>query len=329
MSHRNSSLTVADVRDQLAEEFTPVDPNDPKFLSLLNQAINRVHLSGKWNGLVEKIRFDVSRGYFTLPYDYATVTAVQLDDVPRNMLGRYFEYLGGGPGELPKRGAELVVIDDGDNWPTQVDIPIDEDNNDYPIAGTLRVYSNALDDGKVVRVYGLDANDNVIVDSEGRIGEDVVLASPYVSTANSYTKVSGFQKPRTKVSVELRHWDGVTETSLAEYPSFIEKACFRRYKLGYTPDSDDPVTIQALCKKRYIPLRGEEDFVLPDNIGALKCMMYAIWFEEQQDLERATIYERRAQRILNEQKQEVRGGSKATPNIQPFGLGVGRIKTHL
>ncbi len=114
-------MTVDEVRI-LLWKYATTDPNDGdgQFLASLNQAAERIHSEGIWQGL--KLQIDLSpyvdladpdKGLLTLPYEYEGVLAMQIDDSPVMIVDEAVEYTAGGYGERTGGGGGGVVIDNG------------------------------------------------------------------------------------------------------------------------------------------------------------------------------------------------------------------------
>ena len=65
----NSRLTLAQVRAILAPMVNPADLNDPLFLTILNEVLERYTNSGKWKGNVVTLKIASSTGFITLPFN--------------------------------------------------------------------------------------------------------------------------------------------------------------------------------------------------------------------------------------------------------------------
>jgi len=114
-------MTVDEVRI-LLWKYATTDPNDAdgRFLTALNQAAERIHSEGIWQGL--KLQIDLSpyislvdptKGILTLPYEYEAVLAMQVDDAPVFIVDEAVEYTAGGLGERTGGAGGSVVIDNG------------------------------------------------------------------------------------------------------------------------------------------------------------------------------------------------------------------------
>lgn len=97
---------------------------------------------------------------------------------------------------------------------------------------------------------------------------------------------------------------------------------YRRYEIprlrrncSATTSEDGPVNLQVviMAKMRYLPVKQDTDFLIIENIGALKHMLLAINEEEKGELIKALQYEAKAEKIL-EQELANHTGDAATSN---------------
>lgn len=298
----DTRTTLADARAALYDLINVDDPNDPKFLRILNEVRERLITSGKWKGSIVSTVFNSSTGFITLPYDYLSVLGLTYDRCPAPVFTQFHEYVEQGPGEFDETYKwPGQLMDMGDGFATQVNIET---------AGVIRVYSSAADNGDVVRLFGKDENGDVIYDSSGNEGVNVTLAAPYVATTAQFSEVTGAQKPATSNRVYLKVWDGATETQIAEYQPNETRPMYRRYKTG-----DAEQAIRVICQLRYMPVIAETDWVKPGNISALRAGIRAWLFEDGSDMASADASTVRAYNFLNDEAKSSRGGARATVDM--------------
>lgn len=297
----DTRTTLADARAALYDLINVDDPNDPKFLRILNEVRERLITSGKWKGSIVSTVFNSSTGFITLPYDYLSVLGLTYDRCPAPVFTQFHEYVEQGPGEFDETYKwPGQLMDMGDGFATQVNIET---------AGVIRVYSSAADDGDVVRLFG-KYNGDVIYDPSGNEGVNVTLAAPYVATTAQFSEVTGAQKSATSNRVYLKVWDGATETQIAEYQPNETRPMYRRYKTGEAEQA-----IRVICQRRYIPVVAETDWVIPGNISALRAGIRAWLFEDGSDMASADASTVRAYNFLNDEAKSSRGGARATVDM--------------
>lgn len=304
-----SSTTLAVARDKL---YKSILPGDDAFADTVKPAINdacqRLIESGKWSGTTGNVDFaSVPTGYITLPRHYGAILASRIKDHPTRIEGKYFEYQATGPGKLSTDSGLGFLIDCGFT-------PLETEITD---AGTLRflIHSDDAVGAKSIRAYGLDADGDVITDSNGVEGVNITMSAATINSSHIFSKVTNVIKPVTKYPVIAQVVVSSTATQIARWEPLETSPQFRRYKVGeIEADESHPFVIETLCKRRFIPAEQETDFVIPGNLQALKIAVLALKYEDENDLKAANDYWGMAYGILNGEMKEDRGGSKL--NVQ-------------
>ena len=299
----NSRLTLAQVRAILYPMVNSANANDPLFLQILNEVLERYINSGKWKGGVISLRIASSTGVITLPFEYAAVLAMTYNKVPFPTFTEFHQYVEEGPGKVDETlHWPGILLDLGDGFCTQTD----------PTAASfIRVYSSALDNGGKVRVYG-KLNGVIVYDAAGNEGEEVTLTAPFVATTNQFDEITACTKPLTTARVYLKGWTGSVETLLATYQPNETVPVYRRYQTGVCEKE-----IRLICQRRFIPVSAETDFVVPGNISALRAGIQSRLFEDATDPDAADASFTRGLNFLNDEAKAFRGGGRATLNLNP------------
>ncbi len=308
----NSRLTVADCRTALYSIVNPGDPDDPAFLSWLNQASERLMLSGKWNGMIVDCSFASASGYITLPPNFLSVLGNTYGGVPTPTFTQYHTYMENGPGDISSTEAfPYILIDLGDGFPTLTDI-VEDSNGDLP---AIDVYSSASDNGKIIRFYGLDADGSPVFDALGNEGVAVTLAAPKVTLSTTFSRITSVAKAATISSVTVRAdpADGGTDYDLSVYLPSETRPMYRRYQVGEATQA-----IRCLCIRRFVPAVAETDWVYPGNLAALKYAMKSVFFEDADDFDNAVKNMGYAIEFLDKETKAVRGGGRAPLLINLF-----------
>lgn len=307
----NTRLTVADVRAILGGIIDPDNLDDPRFLPLLNKVCERYQNSGIWKGGMVEVVFSSATGFFTLPFEYLSVLGSTYDKCPQPILGQWLTYQENGPGEVDAtKHWPGQLIDLGDGHPTQLDIPDSLQGN------AVRIYSSAADDGKQVTVMGFDQNGNQVLDGVGGYGETVVLASPFVTLATAFSKITGVMKQLTTQRISIAVMDGATPYTLSTYEPVETRPSYKRYQTG---DADKE--IRCICRRRFVPCINETDWVYPGNLAALEHGMRCLLFEESNDIANADAFWQRGLTFLNEEAKASRGGARPPVVIDHFNGG--------
>ena len=288
----NTRLTVADVRAALTPQFPNFD------ISKLNEICERITYSGKWKGAVLEVDFPSANGYITLPYEFEAVLCLTYDTAPVLAFSQFHQYQINGPGNIDQtRQWPGVLIDLGDGFAVQTDITT---------AGTLRVYTDAADNGKTILINGLDQNGNPVFAANGSLGESVVCAAPFVTTTNQFSAVTGIQATPDPTIVMQKGWTLYSNGDAATIGTYWpgqSRPMFRRYQTGQADK-----TIRMLCQRRFIPVRNESDWVIPGNLGALRAGMWMWNFENGSDVQQAQVAWQQCLMWLNNEAKIARGG---------------------
>lgn len=302
----SSRLTLAEARAQLYDVVTPDDANDAAFLKALNRVCEAFILSGKWKGTKGVVTFaSSSDGYIVLPRQYEAALGWQHDDRPRPIYNSFNEYLVGGIGNYDATISDFnMMLDTASEVPTLTAIST---------AGTIRLTrANASDNTKTVRIYGKDANGDTVFDSSGDEGLTVTLGSATNDTTQVFSEITQVVKQSTIGRVTIGVVVSGNHTALSVYDPTETVPLYRRYKIGVTDKA-----VRVLCKRRFVPLVDETDFVFPGNLLALRCGLIADKWNNQNDSDRAMSFWAQAYRYLDNELKEARGGIRLKANIDP------------
>lgn len=308
----NTQITVADARKYLYKEVDASDPNSALFIPALNEACERLTNSGYWKSSVEYVKIpSSSKGFFTLPRQYASVLASRCRKIPMMMFTQFYPFSISGAARREDlddtRYLDRVMHELGDGFVTQDDI-----TDPSVVRVTI---SNVLDIGKTIRLFGLDIAGNPITDSQGHPGINIVTVNPSVTTSVVFSKVTGIQAPMMTNPWELLAVNPAPYI-IGTYQPGETRPCYKRYHTGI---KDHP--IECLAARRFIPLVNETDWVYPGNISALRYGLQMLAFEAAGQQEQAEAAYQGAMRFLNEEARYARGGSQPTINYYSINAG--------
>jgi hypothetical protein len=315
-----------------AQAYTSLEnyaaPSRTDFIRVLNEVCERYISGGKWLGTLETVDFESSQGRIALPRELGAVLAAQIGGKPTRVYGRFHEYILSGPGDFDtKVGAGLdMLVDEGDGFPTSkaLETPsrlrvstteiADEYDLSFPDSGKIKIkgYGEGRSPSGTPEILEVELN----------------LPSPLspLTTTPIFTSILSVDKPRTFGDVTL---SGVSVadnsvTTLAVYEPQETNPSYHRYKIStYDPEQG----IRALCKRRFIPIEGgDNELVLPSNLGAIKMGMLAVNYENKNDLERAVDFWNRGLLILNAEMRETRGGAMLRGQVDPSAFQSRRLR---
>ncbi len=301
----DTRLTVADCRTALYTEVDATDINSSLFIPALNEVVERFTNSGNWKGNTPKVTIPAADGFFTLPRWYQSVLVMRYKRVPRPIFTPFYDFSESGPGEIQDTDQFYgVMMDMEDGYPTQSDIVT---------AGTLRVtISGVADAAKTIRLYGQDASGNVIYDTAGNQGLNLTTANPTATTTQVFSVVTGIQAPSNMtLPWTLSVVNGATVTQIGAYYPGETRPMYKRYRVGETDEA-----IHTICRRRFIPLVAETDWVIPGNQSALRWGLKMLAFEKAGQLNEADACFTRAMGFLNDEAKASRGGARPSLNIR-------------
>jgi hypothetical protein len=300
---------------------------DPRFLERFNKATEELMNDGDFPCVVDRYRFTVYDGAVTLPGDLERIMAVAISGSPIEMRSPWFEFDQFGPG--PQEG-----------W-TGVDLGLDRGEvatfRDMPagIGQIIRVYADEDERIDAVRpkltIMGYNEFGEWVRTStvDGWIdGEEVELDGDsiqgYVSTSNKWTQIESVIKPETNGTIRLWATDAdLVETNIANYTPRETRPSYRRYLFPAVTPSDQAQSVLTRCRRRFVPIRGDNDWVTITNLAAMELMLRAIQKREAEDLDGYISYKNAAAALLTREAQAYHGKAR-TPAVafsQGFGLG--------
>ncbi len=292
-----------------------VDPDSADqtaFRNALNMVCTQYINSGKWKGTIVEVTFAADlQGHITLPPFYQSALSSRYRYCTQApIFTQFHEYVEGGIGELDDtREWAGILIDMGDGFCTTVDIIT---------GGPLRLTSSASDNGKTVRIYGNDLNGREIFDSSGNAGVNVTLAAPSVSTAESFSFISGVDKALTNFPVSLYVIEGGVDVQLARYLPSETRISYRRYKTGIRNQ-----ILKTLCQRRPFPVYADTDWVIPGNLPALEIGLQAYMMRGGNFTESYQGMWDAGLALLNQEARAQRGGARPDVLIDQFANGLG------
>lgn len=318
-------MIVSQVRQLLHHHVSPDGPNSMLVPARINELCERFFVSGKWKGMLVEVSLDATEGYVTLPRRCESILGITVQKAPRTPFGRWYSFSPGGPGEvdLESYSGPDVVVDQGDGFVTYKDSPYES------FRLRLKV-PNASDrnDGNSVIIKGTDSTGKTVYNSDGEEGLVVNLSASENTTTQYFSTITSITKSPTLGYVTLWAVDASNaETQIGDYEPGETNISYRRYRVTRADTSEVP-TVNALCKRRYVPVVSENDDVIPGNMGALKLGLISLKYEDTNDLERATEYFTRALSLLNAELREQRGGQINTMRFSPHGFGLSRVAKH-
>jgi hypothetical protein len=146
------------------------------------------------------------------------------------------------------------------------------------------------------------------------------------TTVNAFCSIDAINKTPTKGWVRVYAVDPFTgsESNIAILAPDETLPQYRSYAIpGH--ESEEGATVTVLAKRKFIPVKSDDDDLIVTNLGALKMMAIAIEKEENNNLEEAMQYEEKAVQLLREELKESEGANIGRPQVQMEAFAMGEI----
>lgn len=310
---------------------TGMNTSDERLLAYVNVATEELMNEGDWPTIIDRLRFKITTSRITLPSDYDRMLYCTVSGIPQQMQSPWFEFVGYGLDLLcSTTSSEAALLSrfegvlDKDNAATFADIPDDDGLIYYP-----RVYAETDESAggvrPVINIQGYDADKNWIRTADGAGGfiDGVNIqingdAAPFwQQSTQTISYVTAITKPVTKKNVRLyaSTLDGLTQVYLGQYSPGDTTPFYRQYSVpGISfPTTTTERSVVARCRRRYVPLTKDADFLLISNLPALKAMMQAVYYGEAKDPDGYVKYKLLAIDILRKEAKAYIGLSNQKP----------------
>lgn len=302
-----SQITLGDLRAYYYQIVNPADANDPDFLVYVNKALQRIIEGAEFLGVNVETVFNGSTGQITLPPHMRSIIGVTLNNVPRPVYSEFHQYCEFGPGTFdPSLPAGRFLQQVAEGVPSVVDLT----------AGHQVRFANVVpgDAGKVARVFGDDTNNNPIFDvTTGNEGIQIVWANP-VTMSTPLNRFTGLQKTPTLGRINAYDWDGTTATLISQYQPNETRPSYARYLTG-TLDSQQ--NIGCLCRRRFMPVFVDTDFIPIGNLAAWENAIQAVKFDSIEQFDKSDSRWKECFMMLNREHMASRG--MARPEVAVIG----------
>lgn len=325
-------------RSRLPAAIGECADNNSVLLSTINEAQQRLILEPTqpdegWWGTYAVMAFNVTQDspYITTPRGVARMTLHDICKKPVLIRNQFYEYLEFGNGLRPVSCCEsplcenLTTFDRG-TVPTFVDLP--EGNV------VIRAFvTDETDVGKTTLIGIKDATGAIVYSQDGfdRVqGELLTFAEPFVVTSNQVTEILGIQKDITNGQVKYYAVDVDTDEStlLLTMEPGETTACYRRYFINGLPQccgcgskQGDPIQVKALVKLDFVPAVVDTDYLIIQNLAALKEECQSIRYEEMDipnSKQMAEMHHARALRLLFGELDQYVGKNRVSISVPLF-----------
>jgi hypothetical protein len=347
-----SRLTLAQVKASSIPQAIGIGACDPRFITTLNEAQERLANAGKWWGTYKRLRICVTANCITWPRDVKVVEGFIQCGLSLPIANGWYDFQ-----ENVRSPSVGGCACDGSML---LDRGVVCQSRDFTTPSKIRLYpASATDVGKRILIQGLDQNGVPVRTLDGSTwvdGEYLTLASPFVTSTFTYSapSLSGVQKPLTnsRVLAYSVAADSGNETQIAIWDSSERNPSYRRSYLtnlaklcgddsttsncnscrddgdGCSPAMEDCSNIVAdtIVRLEFVPVVVDSDWCFIGNIGALKCAMKCLVKEDKNLAQESMIDWSMAIKLLRSELDAYSPPDQIAVNVQVMGTApLGRI----
>lgn len=342
-------LTFGQFKQSRARIIANIDPSSDTFREYTNEAIERIFWTGEnFFGLTQRFRICPRGNCLTMPRAVASVEAMWNCNQPVILRNQWFEYLDSGPWlqEDCRQNGQANGLGCGTNgllWQSGCGYGNALDRGTActfrDITGLnkkIKVYADVAEDADVViTLQGFDENRNWIRTEPDGVGtgwidgEQVAInvSTPQLST-KFFSSLVSVIKPVTNGAVRLYEYntDTTTQLDMAVYEPSETLPSYRRVYIpglecvpccGTCDEEDDTQcrrqVVTIIGRMEFIPVQVDNDWINPPCPSAIKDMIQAVRWMEQNDTQEALVCEGRALNQLRTQLRHYLGHSTVSP----------------
>lgn len=293
---------------------------DPRVMSMTNLAVEELVNEGDFPWTVERFHLRVFCGRIVLPTEFDRIYSLRVDGVPQQINSPWYQLVYGTSAyDYGSRIPPGYNNWDGD-WLENLGLTMDRDQvfqfRDIPCDQWYFLKITTQFDEAVDSVYpkitfnGWDANKSPVTtefDGQWIEGEKISLQTGAKSTS-TFGEISGIIKPVTKgeVYVYAVNSDESVKVHVGTYAPGDTAPFYRSYKVAGS-GGECPSCVEIRARRRYQPIRGDDDFVMLGNIPALKKMVQAVWFSDAGDPDKYVFYKNASVDLLKKEAKSFRG----------------------
>lgn len=322
-------LRLMDVRDACAKAVNICPSTDTRVTDYINRAVERLLYEGRWKGTTQTFRLCINaEGCVVWPREIETIEAVSICRSATPVRSAWFEFSENGFGQICSENNCLNALIDRGETPA-----FDE------VVGTnkkLAVYADKTESaGKYITLQFYDQYGQwVRTQFNGAwIDGERIPIGPVAGTynyTNSVVRPGGLlrvYKDATVGVVRLYEYDTVT-AALRPLAYYQPDETIPTYRRSLVPtlnnESCDQQSIVVAAKLRFIPVVNGEDWLVISHREAIRLACRAIFQEENEEWQAATVNWAQALRCLGMQLSHHQGAQRITINVQgsaTFGAG--------
>ena len=323
MSQRN---TLADAKAARLPEAWNIASTDSRFVAILNEATRRCLYRGDYWATFGTYSVTAASRFMALPPRLDSIRAINVASSPTILRSRLHQFLANGWGSrdltaTTGSGIEEVMFQGA--FPTDLAMTADS-----IVTVTCDL---AGDVGETVTIFGKDANGNWVrtpAAAPTQDGETIALAqgagTPSITT---FSEIDDIIAPTT-LTGQWYLYEGTVAagTLIGEYEKWDQKPAHQRFLVPWV--SATVTTVEVIGKLAYIPVAVDNDFLIIQNLTALKYAGMAILADERSDFDTGMKLMLLAQQELEFELSHHTSGFKRGINITGPGYGYGDTREY-
>lgn len=330
--------TYGSIKTQLARVAgsTGMNTGDVRLLDYLNLGTEELMNEFDFPSVIDRLRFRLSpcKRTFVLPSDYDRMLMCTIDGVPAQMQSPWFEFVGYGLDLLNSYANVPGGWDSFERFEGVLDREDAAGFEDVPVSGGPWYIGVFCDKDErtagvrpVINIQGYDYQNNWIrsPDGEGgfKDGIDIQLngdAAPFWTFSTQTLRyLTAITKPTTKgyVKLAVRNADASEMSYVGQYAPNDTTPFYRQYSIPtlrrINGNENCHTTILARCRKRFVPITKDSDFLLISNLPALQSMVQACYYRDAKDEDSYLKYKTIAVDILKKEAKAYIGLQRTKP----------------
>jgi hypothetical protein len=336
-------LTVGECRPVIARSLKTC-ATDSRIPDYLNDAEERLIPIGKWVGTMVRYRICTSNSCIIWARQIETIEGWANCQQPLNVRGRWYEFMSNGPGL--KDGVTGSASDLIDRDPVCTFDSVDDNISNLAVQSDVPEASNLN-----LIVQGYDPTGQWIRTQVGGVwidGEQINISTTLTISVNQFVRYpTAIIKPVTNGPVRLYQYNLTSATIIKPLGYYepdetlpiyrrslipnLSQACTCNCNQPATGTNCTQQTVTVLAKLRHLKVTNDNDFLVLQNLAALKLGALAVFKEENNLWQEADAYWARATLALEQELDSYEGaGAKIPINIEDRDLfGAGSIESDI
>lgn len=300
------ATTLANIRETLGD-YTE---RNGEFLPAVNQVLARLYDLGVYRDLTVEYSLPVLNSIVVLPEDAHSILHSIVGNQPTYPQSLWHDYKIYGS----EASGFTQLVDDGYS-PVITQVPEGGVSALYLSPSALDPTASGAPPAESVVIVDGDDGSEVFRGTFTGDGASTTLTLPDTITNIRSIRFDRFRENR----FDLLYTSGDLDTSFATVGPGNGVVRYRRFRVS--SGVQDGTYVHTLCRRKFIPLRNDDDLSYVSNIGAIKMGLLARLHEDNSDLARADAFWARCAERMDEESQAATGAAMPILRIDPHGIG--------